>query len=213
MSRNFELTASYTFQSQVGYNGLIDANHWFASWGSQKPHHNMMLSGIWNLPWGFEMSMIHSMSTKGPITAYISGIDITGTGLGSSILPGSTNGAFNMSMGQDDLARLVAQFNQNYAGKLTPRGQPIPTLTLPAHYNLGQAYFDQDMRLTKSVTLHERWKLSAFGECFNCLNLANLTGYSSDLRNQNFMQPTGRMFQVFGSGGPRAIQIGTRLSF
>ncbi len=214
MAKNFELTANYTFQSQVGYNGRIDATKWFASWGPQAPHQFVNVSGIWKLPWGFEASLINSMSSRGPITVYISGIDLTGTGLGSSILPGSTSGAFNMSMGEDDLARLVAQFNQNYAGKLTPRGQPIPTLTLPAHYNLGQAYFDQDMRITKTLSYRERWKLAVFGECFNCLNLANLTGYSSDLRNtQSFMEPTGRMFQVFGSGGPRAIQIGTRLSF
>ncbi len=214
MSNRFSLMVGYTLQSQVGYNGLIDANNWFASWGPQAPHHILTLSGIYKLPWGIEASLISTMSSKGPITMGISGIDLTGTGLGSSILPGSTSGAFNMSMGKDDLARLVDQFNQTYAGKLTPRNQPIPKLTLPSNYQLGQAFYDQDMRVTKTISYRERWKLAVFGECFNCLNLANLGGYSSDLRNTaSFMQPTSRIFQVFGSGGPRAIQVGTRLSF
>jgi hypothetical protein len=119
-----------------------------------------------------------------------------------------------MSMGKSDLVRLVNDFNQNYAGKTTPRDQPIPTLTLPAHYDFGQSFFDQDMRFTKTFSYRERWKLAAFAECFNCLNLANLSGYSGDLRNTaSFMQPTSRIFQVFGSGGPRAFQLGTRFSF
>ena len=214
MSRNLELMIGYTLQSQVGYNGLIDANHWFASWGPQAPHHILTLSGIYKLPWGFEASLISSMSSKGPITLGISGIDITGTGLGSSILPGSTSGAFNMSMGRSDLVRLVNDFNQNYAGRTTPRDQPIPTLTLPSNFNLGQSFFDQDLRFGKTFSYRDRWKLSAFAECFNCLNLANLGGYSGDLRNTaSFMQPTSRIFQVFGSGGPRAIQLGSRFSF
>jgi hypothetical protein len=214
MSKNLELMIGYTLQSQVGYNGLIDANNWFASWGPQAPHQVFTLSGIYRLPWGFEVSLINSMSSRGPVTVGISGIDITGTGLGSSLLPGSTSGAFNMSMGKSDLVRLVNDFNQNYAGKTTPRDQPIPTLTLPSHYDFGQSFFDQDMRLSKIFSYHERWKLATFAECFNCLNLANLSGYSGDLRNTaSFMQPTARIFQVFGSGGPRAIQLGTRFSF
>src|SRR5664279_42148 len=133
---------------------------------------------IYKLPWGFEVSLINTMSSKGPITMGISGIDITGTGLGSSILPGSTSGAFNMSMGKSDLVRLVNAFNQSYAGTTTPRDQPIPTLTLPSKFNFGQAFFDQDMRFGKTFSYRERWKLAAFAECFNCLNLANLGGYS-----------------------------------
>jgi hypothetical protein len=214
MTKNVELTAGYTLQSQVGYNGLIDATNWFASWGPQAAHQILTVSGIWRLPWGFEASLISSISTRGPATTYISGIDIGGTGLDNSILPGSTSGAFNMSMGKDDLTRLVNDFNQTYAGTLTPRNQPIPKLTLPANYEFGKAFYDQDARITKIFTFRERFKLSAFGECFNCLNVSNLTGYSGDLRNtESFMQPTARIYQVFGSGGPRAIQVGTRFSF
>ena len=51
------------------------------------------------------------------------------------------------------------------------------------------------------------------GEAFNLYNAANLSGYSGDLTNPAFGQPTSRFTQVFGSGGPRAFQLAARVSF
>jgi hypothetical protein len=57
---------------------------------------------------------------------------------------------------------------------------------------------------------------------FNTFNIANLTGYSFTLNTVNpeptkqtfsFGLPTQRATQVFGSGGPRALQIGGRFTF
>jgi hypothetical protein len=57
-----------------------------------------------------------------------------------------------------------------------------------------------------------RIKLSA--DVFNVLNTANLTGFSGNLADRNvFGQPSGRVSQVFGSGGPRAVQLAVRLEF
>jgi hypothetical protein len=57
-------------------------------------------------------------------------------------------------------------------------------------------------------------RLSVFGEVFNLLNTANLVGFSGNLANANvFGRPNARFTQVFGSGGPRAFQLGARLSF
>jgi hypothetical protein len=36
---------------------------------------------------------------------------------------------------------------------------------------------------------------------------------ASDLTSVAFGQPTARLTQVFGSGGPRAFQFATRLAF
>jgi hypothetical protein len=45
-------------------------------------------------------------------------------------------------------------------------------------------------------------------------NIANLSGYSGNLRETAlFGQPTERVDQVFGSGGPRAFQLGARFEF
>jgi hypothetical protein len=59
----------------------------------------------------------------------------------------------------------------------------------------------------------EKVRLSLFGEVFNLLNTANLVGYNGNLSSASFGQPTGRFTQVFGSGGPRAVQLGARVSF
>ena len=56
--------------------------------------------------------------------------------------------------------------------------------------------------------------MNVFAEAFNLLNIANLTGYSTDLlQSSAFGQPAARATQVFGSGGPRAFQLGARFSF
>jgi hypothetical protein len=66
------------------------------------------------------------------------------------------------------------------------------------------------------------------GEAFNLFNIANLTGYSGTLQGAvrptavggaatnptfTFGIPTSRVSPVFGSGGPRALQIAARITF
>jgi hypothetical protein len=51
------------------------------------------------------------------------------------------------------------------------------------------------------------------GEVFNLFNVANLTGYSNILNQPNYGQPSARAGQVFGPGGPRAVQLAMRLDF
>jgi hypothetical protein len=60
----------------------------------------------------------------------------------------------------------------------------------------------------------ERLRLVLFGEVFNLLNVANLVGYSGNIANPaQFGQPAERFTQIFGSGGPRAFQLGARVNF
>ena len=109
--------------------------------------------------------------------------------------------------------RLVDDFNRTYAGGVTLRGQPIPRLTLPARFELGDGFASQDARLARVVHLAHRLELSVFGEVFNVLNISNTSGYNFNLDLPAFGQPTQRITQTFGSGGPRALQLGARLSF
>ena len=55
--------------------------------------------------------------------------------------------------------------------------------------------------------------MSLIGEAFNVYNAANLFGHSEDLTSAAFGQPTSRATQIFGSSGPRAFQVATRVSF
>ena len=71
-------------------------------------------------------------------------------------------------------------------------------------------------------TFAERYKITLCAEMFNVLNVANLSGYNFNLdsaapagrpQTYSFGQPTQRIAQVFGSGGPRAVQVLARFTF
>jgi hypothetical protein len=163
---------------------------------------------------GFQVSFISSMSSRPPFTAFLNGLDLNGDGSLNDLLPGSKTNGFNRGIGKADLQRLVAAFNQNVAGGRTPGGAAIPRITLPANYEFGDNFLSQDLRLTKQFQVRERYRFSILGEAFNLFNIANLSGFSGDLRNTAaFGQPASRVMQVFGSGGPRAFQLGARISF
>jgi hypothetical protein len=89
----------------------------------------------------------------------------------------------------------------------------MPTLALPSNFNLGRPFDSQDIRLTKTFTYHERYKLAIFAEMFNVFNYSNYGGYTFDPSSSEFGIQTQRVTQVFGSGGPRAVQVGARITF
>ena len=108
----------------------------------------------------------------------------------------------------------MAAFNTQFGGQRDARGQVIAPLTLPASYEFGDAFSSQDIRVTKTFGFGGGTKLAVFVEGFNVFNIANLGGYSFNLSNTaTFGQPTNRASQVFGSGGPRAFQLGGRFTF
>jgi len=123
-----------------------------------------------------------------------------------------------------DLLKLVAQYNATIAGTLTPAGKTtIPRLagqTYPAikplqDFNLGDIYNSQDLRVSKTFSFRERYKLRLIGEGFNIFNTSNVSNVNFNLLSPPgvFGQPNQRVGQTFGSGGPRAFQIAARAEF
>ncbi len=175
------------------------------------------------LPLGFELGLISYDASRSPVTAVVPGIDLTGSGASNGTpIPGIPVNGLTRGYGQSDLAQAVQNWNTTYAGKKDARGVTIPALALPSNYSLNSPINTQDIRLTKHFTYKERYRLSIFGEMFNVFNIANLSGYSFNLdsaaapgrpQTYSFGQPTQRTTQVFGSGGPRAVQVGARFSF
>jgi hypothetical protein len=143
----------------------------------------------------------------------IANADLDGDGTTTTPIPGVDYNCFNRGCSQEDLAKAVAAFNTQYGGQRDARGQVIAPLALPASYEFGDSFSSQDVRVTKTFAFGSR-KVAVFVEGFNVFNVANLSGYSFNLSNTaTFGQPTNRASQVFGSGGPRAFQIGGRLTF
>jgi hypothetical protein len=173
------------------------------------------LSGFVDLPWRLQASFILAAYSRPPFMAYVNGMDFNGDGTQEDLLPGSTVNQFNRGLGKDSLAALVGQYNQQFANKRTVGGQTAPLLTLPANYSFNDGFLTQDLRLSRTFSLgSERVRLVVFGEVFNLFNIANLSGYGGNIANPaQFGQPGERFSQIFGSGGPRAFQLGMRVSF
>ncbi|HEY3743159.1 MAG TPA: carboxypeptidase regulatory-like domain-containing protein [Bryobacteraceae bacterium] len=218
LSRRFQFVASYALQDAHGYNGVYDMDHWNAAWGPQMARQNLTISGVVTLPWGIDFSLISSNGSKGPYQLTVNNVNLNGAGTSNddvtSLIPGLSNNCINRGCSNSQITQAINNWNSTLAGKLDARGSTIPTLTTLSNYSFGRPYDSQDIRLTKKFTFHERYRLSLFGEMFNVLNYANLGGYGTDpSQPASFGVPTSRAGQVFGSGGPRAVQVGGRISF
>jgi hypothetical protein len=212
-SNRYQFTVSYALQDQKSIGTIVDLNNYFRSFGPNLARNNLNAAGSVNLPYGVQLTLNSSFISRTPFNPTLSGIDLSGTGVGSSILPELTYGCGNEGCNKSDLAAAVADFDSKYAGGKAPNGTKIPTITLPANYDFGRPLISQDFRLTKKFTYRERYSLQVLGEVFNAFNIANLSGYSTVLNSSAFGQPTQRVIQTFGSGGPRAFQFGARVSF
>jgi hypothetical protein len=216
-------TLAYAYASEVGYNGLIDNSNWFATWGPQMGHQTLSGSIVVALPLGIQFSGVMSLQSATPFQPFVTGVDFDGNGIfaaaGETVYPGAPlpGGGFNqfdVSENKQQLINLVNQYNANYGGKTDPLGHLYPTVTLPSNWGFPRPFDSQDIRVTKVFPIHgERVRLSIFGECFNVFNIANLTFYNEVLNAPNFGQASQRATNIFGSGGPRAFQLGSRLTF
>jgi hypothetical protein len=214
-SQRTHFLASYAYSSNVGTN-RVNNDDWFEGYGplDRDVPHILNVSAVVDLPWSFQLGFNSSYYSTSPFTAFVTSLDFNGDGTEGDALPGTNVNRFNRGLGREDLRRAVDSFNRNFAGRRTPRNQPIPTINLPADYQFGDNYITQDLRLSHTFVFREKYKLILIGEVFNLFNIANLSGHSGNLANTaTFGQPTRRVDQVFGSGGPRAFQFGARISF
>ncbi len=227
-SHGFQIRGSYAWSSDIGTPGPDVQN---PANGATNPglnlddwhQHNAPLitdytsianvAGVVQLPRRFDLGLNFSYSNAPPFSPIVGGIDFNGDGTTGDLLPGTTAGQFNRGLGRADLVRFVDQFNQNYAHKPDPHGRIISPIMLPASYAFDHGYQSLDLRLSRTFVIREQWRLRVISEVFNLYNAANLSGYSNDLTNAAFGQPTARFTQLFGSGGPRAFQLAARISF
>lgn len=223
-AHRYQFIASYALSSFVGMNGsglflgsgVSDNENWKDSFGPQggDRRHRLVAAVTVDLPWDFQVSAISEAISRGPGSLGGGNYDYNGDGTRGDRLPFIKNNQVNRSIHEEDVPNLVAKFNGEYAGKTDAQGatmRPIPSL--PARYWLGDAMYSQDLRLTKIIRFGERFRLEGVGEVFNIFNIANLGGFSGDLYSARFGQPTSRISNVFGTGGPRAFQFALRFSF
>ena len=226
-----QFLASYALGSYVGTNGTgtgtteaaggrvfgFNNDDWFENYGPLPTdrRHVLNLSGFVDLPMRFRAAVSVSAYSRPPFAAYVGGADFNGDGTRNDLLPGTRINQFGRGLAEADLVRLVEHYNQRFANRPTPGGQSAPPLRLPDSYSFDDGFFTADLRVSRMFPFwHQRTRLVLFVEIFNLFNIANLVQYSGNLGNPaTFGQPTARFDQVFGSGGPRAVQFGARLGF
>ncbi len=207
--------ASYALTNRRAIDGVSNLDNYFANEGPAGAQHLLNVSALVDLPGNIQIGIISAMSSRSPVMPTIANVDLDGDGTTTTPIPGVDYNCFNRGCSDEDLAAAVTAFNQRYGGGRDARNQTIAPLALPASYELGDGFSSQDIRITKTFNLGSTsTKLAVFVEGFNVFNVANLGGYSYNLSNTaTFGQPTNRASQVFGSGGPRAFQLGGRFTF
>jgi hypothetical protein len=217
LSHRYQYTASYALQQQLTVNApTLNLDNYFSTYGPNLPRHTLNVAGLGNLPYGIKLSINVSIISRPPVEPVVAGYDLNGAGSTTLpitlAVPGSQYNCFNVGCGKSDLQKMVDTFNSTLAGTKDARGTVIKPISLPSNYNFGDSKLNTDVRLAKEFRVKEHYRFEVLGEVFNVFNIANLTGYSFVI-GPSFGQPTSRFNQVFGSGGPRAMQFGGRFSF
>ena len=133
--------------------------------------HVLNLSGSLDLPKRFQASFSVSFYSRPPFSPYVSGVDFNGDGTLNDLLPGVRVNQINRGLDKADLASLVERYNQQFANTRTVGGQTAPPLALPSNLGFNDAFFTQDLRVSRTFSLRsERVRLVMFGEVFNVLN-------------------------------------------
>lgn len=180
--------------------------------------HRLVLQGTMDLPFAFRLT---------PLWTYASGVPM-------DILYSSSNGNTRVPQlarnagGREfhtgaELNAVIANINASGGAN----GVPLPLVSPSARFN--DTFNSFDLRLSKSFRLSERFRLEALAEVFNLFNQANILGgananYSGffnvlvpDRNNPSlssrFGAPVSSAGGVFGSGGPRAFQLGGKFTF
>jgi hypothetical protein len=222
-SNRLSFTASYAYQHAYTNNVYVwnDANY-NAGYGQYLAHHNLNLSGYYNLPWGFQFALNSSIISPTPGTVQVNGLDLAGTVPSGSTepLPGLPVGCVNNGCGPAQIAAAVNAYNTTIAGTPSAKGPTSlnPAVLLPPTYSLGKPIISQDVKVTKTFSYKERYKLALSVDIFNIFNISNLNNPSTTLDAAGttafaFGQYTSRVGQSLGQGGPRAVQFGGRFSF
>ncbi|MCS6816158.1 MAG: TonB-dependent receptor [Blastocatellia bacterium] len=229
-SHRHQFTVSYALSSLTGYFPTEDLTDWFAHRGplDRDARHRLTVSAIVDLPWGMRASLIAVYASAPPFNARVRGnLDLNGDGTFGDTLPGLTINTLGRGTGRAELRQLVERFNREFAGREDAHGAIIPPLVLPPRFAFGDSFHSHDVRLAKTFRLRERYAVEVLVEVFNLFNISNLGGFTPTLDAGqfgpngeilpptifNFGQPTLKAGHYFGTGGPRAFQLGLRVSF
>jgi hypothetical protein len=215
---------NYANDDQIPFNaGPIDPNDLQREYGPapNDQRHRFVLSGSLLLPGDLRLSPIWTIASGVPM-------DILMPDASTRVPTLPRNAGGRMFKTAAELNTYITSLNA--AGGIG--GVLLPLVSPDARFNDG---FDSlDLRLSRSFALSARARLEAIVECFNVFNVTNILGVSKSnyagfanvlvrdspdpsnpgyLRSSSFGRALTTAGGVFGSGGPRAFQLGLRLQF
>ncbi|MEO5857926.1 MAG: TonB-dependent receptor [Pyrinomonadaceae bacterium] len=218
-ANRYGFRAAYTLSKSFNYanddqipfsNGPIDPNNLQLEFGPtpNDQRHRFTAAGNIKLPYGFSLSPILTIASGVPM-------DILLPDASSRVPTLQRNAGGRLFKNAAELNVFIASVNSS--GGIN--GTPLPLAPSNARFN--DNFSSLDIRLAKTFTFGERFKLEPIVEMFNVFNTTNILGVSNTnysgfgnvLGTPSFGQAITTAGGVFGSGGPRAVQLGAKFSF
>ena len=230
--RGQQLRASYTLARARNYvnddqipfgPGPIDPNDLEREYGPtpNEQRHRFVLSGSFFLPAALRLSAIWTIASGVPMNI---------------MMPDASRRVPTLSRNAGGREFETASQLNAYLADLNAQGGIdgvlLPLVSDEARFNDG--FNSLDLRLSRVFAFSRAARLEAIVECFNVFNVTNILGVSKSnysgfanvlardssdpaeagyLRSSSFGQALTTAGGVFGSGGPRAFQLGLRLRF
>ena len=215
---------NYVNDDQIPFGeGPVDPNDLEREYGPtpNEQRHRLVLSGSFLLPADVRLSGIWTLASAVPMDILMPD--------GSGRVPTLSRNAGGREI--ETAAELNAYITQlNASGGI--EGVLLPLVGDDARF--GDGFDSLDLRLSRVFAVSSTLSLEAIVECFNVFNATNILGVSKSnysgfanalvrdssdpadpgfLRSSSFGQPVTTAGGVFGSGGPRAFQLGVRARF
>jgi hypothetical protein len=217
-SNHFGFRAAYTLSKSSNYanddqipfsSGPIDPNNLQLEFGPtpNDQRHRFAAAGTFEIPYGVRMSAIFTLASGVPM-------DILLPDASSRVPQLQRNAGGRLFKNAGELNTALSAINA--AGGVNG---PLPLA--PSNTRFNDSFSSLDLRLTRVFKFGERFELEPLAELFNVFNTTNILGVSNTnysgfgnvLGSPSFGQPVTTAGGVFGSGGPRALQLGAKFSF
>lgn len=201
---------NYANDDQIPFsNGPIDSRDLRREYGPtpNDQRHRFTFAGTIEMPYGIRVSPMLTLASGVPMDIILPS--------GQSRVPQlQRNAGGRLFQNAAELNAFLTQLNATQA--------PANRLPLaPANAKFNDDFKSVDLRISKTFRFGERYRLEPILEVFNLFNTTNIlgvsntnySGYGNVLGTPTFGQAVTTSGGVFGSGGPRALQIAGRFTF
>jgi len=209
-SQNFQLQAFYTWSRNISHDDnerdastrnfydVFDADADYDVSNLDIPH-NFVANGVWDLPYGFQVSSIVTWRFGSPINASAGGDSLSTT---------NTVSARALRLIRERLGdpNAVVIRTGNGDGNSSPDRPVVNGVVLPRNLFRQDYFFQTDARVAKIWKFGERHQLDSFIDIINVFDNANFFTTNSSTSSSSFLVRNS-------AGTPFLFQLGIRYSF